>query len=168
MLARRLMPLVLILLSGCGHGYSSTDPEATLCDFDIQRPASQRLGHILPSGQALPGEIDVEVFRASSSDIASVMARPQNDRVVKEYRKDCYNEQGKYWYPCVERVEIDLSAIRGLARAADLDQAANFAINMCQRNTRAAVPDQTGLQIEDADLYCVVSRRETCALPDSQ
>ena len=95
------------------------------------------------------------------------MARPNNDRIEKEYRKDCYNKEGKYWYPCVETVEIDLSQIRGLARAMDLDRAGSFAIQMCQRLTKAAVPTGSAVEAESPELYCGVSRRETCPLPPS-
>lgn len=158
-----LAAVLALAVSGCTTSQSGL--EETLCDYQAERPDSQRLGHILKSGQALPGEIDIETFREWTSNVPSAMARPINDVVEKEYRKDCFDKKGNYWYPCVEMVEIDLSQVRGLARAMDLDRAGTYAIRLCQRLTKATVPAGAGLPTDSPELYCRVSRRETCPLP---
>ena len=164
-MSRRSYLAAFLALAVASCTTTRSDLEATLCDFQADRPESQRLGHILQSGQALPGEIDIETYREWTNSVPSAMARPINDVIEKEYRKDCFDKKGNYWYPCVETIEIDLSQVRGIARAMDLDRAGTYAIRLCQRLTKAAVPPDSGLPRESPDLYCRVSQRQTCPLP---
>lgn len=166
-MARRTTLFVLLALAaGCAS--PDTGPEATLCDFGAARPETQRLGHVLKSGATGPGEIDIETYREWVDGVPSAMARPVKDVYRRSARKDCYNEAEDYWYPCYEEVEVDLSQIRGVARALDLDRAEREAILLCQQLTRRAVPRLTPLPQEEAQLYCKLSHRVICPLPDKK
>lgn len=164
---RRGRTLILLLaLAAAGCASSGSGPEATLCDFGAARPETQRLGHVLRSGSRGAGEIDIETYREWMDGVPSAMARPVQDVYRRSVRKDCHNEAEDYWYPCLEDVEIDLSEIRGVARAIDLDRAEREAILLCQQMTRRAVPRLSPLQQEEAQLYCKLSHRVICPLPN--
>lgn len=154
---------VIFSLTACASA-PDNGPEASLCSFEFDRPDNQLVGHILPSGQYAPGELNVEVFREWSETIGSAMARPNKDVYRREFRDDCHNKEGNYWYPCYKTIEVDLSDIRGIGRALNLDQAGLLAIRRCERLTKKRAPKIYQVTRETPDLQCSVSYRISCPL----
>ncbi len=164
-MTRRVLFLVTltVLLAACSR--PSTGPESGLCVYG-PRPQGQIIGHVLPSGQSLNGDIDVDAWRENNDGVFSAIARPNNETYEREMRDTCFNEEGGYYYSCIRTVEIDYSEVRGIARATDFEAAERFALILCQRQTRLMLDmTEPGLG-EDSRTYCSVSWREICPLDE--
>lgn len=162
---RWLAALAAFVLVSCATS-ETEQAESTLCKFDVKRPENQRVGHILQSGQYVPGEINVKIYREWTANVASAIARPKRDIYRREFRDDCFNKEGNYWYPCMKVAETDLSDIRGIGRSQNLDRSEKIAVRLCQRLTKNHAPRISGMSVETSDLECYVTARKACPLPD--
>lgn len=132
----------------------------------------QRVATILPSGDPIPGDIDVAAFRMGNeatgeqNRVASVMARPKQPVFRKNYTEDCYDKKNKTWTSCRRTVEIDFTQIRGVSRSDGLKRGEAHAIKQCELMTRSLVPPEAGGKVADSRLDCIVTRRSWCKLPE--
>ncbi len=162
---RWLAALAALVLVSCATP-DTDQADSTLCDFNLKRTDKQRVGHVIQSGQYVPGEISVKIYREWTTNVASAIARPKRDVYRREFRDDCFNKEGNYWYPCMKTAEADLSDIRGIARSQNLDQSEKIAVRLCERLTEKHAPRISGMAIETSDLACYVTVRKVCPLPE--
>lgn len=164
-LARHAFACLAVALAGCQSAPPNT-PEAALCQYTDKRPKDELIGHDLKTGAYVQAEIDPATFRQWSDTVWSVMAKPKNDLFRKEYRTDCYDQAGKYWYPCMKTVQKDFSDIRGIGRALDQRRARQIALRLCEFLTHRRAPKAGGVDVEDSRLDCEISYETACPLPE--
>lgn len=136
-----------------------------LCRFG-PRSAPFLIAYYSEQGVLATGDIEPEKWAAEGySHIPSAYARPAIDVYEQKRRKDCYNETGKYWYPCTETVEVDLREHGAIIRGLSLDRAAEDAVKYCNRETIKAIPEVDRQQLTSAEYRCVVLARRECPIP---
>ncbi|MFN0041755.1 MAG: hypothetical protein ACKVSF_00910 [Alphaproteobacteria bacterium] len=165
---RRIAGLIAVVVAGC----ASSEPQAPklageLCDFDKKSTPTYFVSHITPRGALMQDDVSLDDYRAKSLDaIPSALARPKRVKYETEMRQDCYNQAGKYWYPCLVKVDIDLSQAAGVSRSVDLKEARFYAVFNCERVTQtlAASALKSGM-FESANLECQVVEDKFCKIP---
>ena len=170
-LLRRGGPWALALAlvaAGCGGpGVGPAPDQASLCFLGQTSTATSIVRYMKYTGRVLADDIDVADYQAREiTKIASARARPKQPIYETEQRDDCDSESGNYWYPCVLRVEIDISPAVGTGRAKAMSSAKFIAKNVCEQVTIeiAATALETGRFISTY-LECEVVEEEYCPIP---
>lgn len=178
---------LLLLVAGCGTTSQSgarligskttsegfdTRLEEKLCEIGYQWDKKrQRVATILPSGDPVPGELNVAEFRLGTEStgemnrVASVMARPKQPVFRKEYTEDCKDPKTNNWTSCRRVAEVDFTQVRGVSRSDGLKRGEFHAIEQCELMTISLVPEGAGKGVLDARTECIVTRRAWCDLP---
>ncbi len=151
-LRRAMKTIVALVLAGCAAGPGEQEL-ANLCDFG-QRPDSVLLGHVDQTGELYVGEIDPKAFADFTASVPSAVALPKADVYRTSYRMDCYNKAKDYWFPCRQKVEIDLRAVRGIGRGESLERAGTIAVRMCESKIRRLLPAEVSGSVS-VDLECL-------------
>jgi len=161
---RLAIPIIAVLawLPAACAGGGADDP---LCRFGPQ-PEGTIVGHIDKRDARLIGEIDVKAVAEDTSLVASALARPLQPVYRRSDRADCRNEATGAWYPCTKVVEVDLSKVAVIARAFELDSAADYALDLCNAETAKLVPDVADVRPTSGKYRCTVSERRFCRLPE--
>ncbi len=165
---RRIAGLVAVVVAGCSSGEPLVPKLAgELCDFDKKSTQTYFVSHITPRGALMQDDVDLDEYRAKAMDaIPSALARPKRVRYETQTRQDCYNEAGKYWYPCMVKIDIDLGAAAGVSRAVDLKEARFYAVLNCERVTQRIAADALKSRLfESANLECQIVEDKICKIP---
>ncbi len=158
---RRIVPLVLALaLAGCANDAERQAAE-TICDFGVHAK-SMLVAHVDRTGATRNGDIDPKEFAEFTSNVASAVARPKVPIYSRKYRTDCRNKEKDYWYPCLKALEVDLSQVRGLARAAKLEPAGRLAIVLCERRVQTKLLGLPTGDLTSADKECELLDSRLC------
>lgn len=153
-----------VLLGGCA-GERTEQALGELCQYR-NRPAPFLVAYYSEQAVLVSGDIKPELFAEEGhTSIPSAMARPRIDVYEQKRRKDCYNEEEDYWYPCTETVEVDLSEHGTIIRGIGLDRAAQDAVTYCNREVMKAVPEIDRQQITSAEFRCEVVAKRDCPIP---
>ncbi len=110
------------------------------------------------------GDIEPAKWKDEQSTIPSALARPATPVYEQKRRKDCYNADEKYWYPCTEVVEVDLSKHGAIIRGMSLDRARADAVTFCNREVLKAVPQIDGQTLTSADYRCKLVAARECPI----
>ncbi len=165
---RRALGFAVAVLAGCATGESEAPKFAgDICTYGKVSTDTFLVSHINTRGGLIQNDVDPEEFTAKGhSQIPSALAQPKRAKYKTEQRRDCYNETGKYWYPCVVKVDVDLAPAAGFSRAVDVKEANFYAIYNCERMTQkiAAVALKTRI-FEAADLECQIVQQKLCPPP---
>ncbi|MFO0997122.1 MAG: hypothetical protein U1F33_10605 [Alphaproteobacteria bacterium] len=164
--------LAAAFLAACGSSESAKAPPATsaavaLCSFGITSTPTVKMSTIALTGALVDADIDLDAFREKGvKTIPTALARPKKTRYQAEQRQDCYNAQAKHWYPCVVKMDIDLTPAAGVNRASDMKTAMFYAVHNCERVTAKMADDalKTGM-IHSEGLACEIVEQKYCELP---
>ena len=165
---RRIAGLVAVAVAGCASGEpQSPKLVGELCDFDKKSTPTYFISHITTRGALIQDDVDLDEYRAKAMDaIPSALARPKRVRYEAQVRQDCYNEAGKYWYPCVVKIDVDLGQAAGVSRAVDLKEARFYAVFNCERVTQGLAAGALKSRIfESAGLECQIVEDKFCKIP---
>ena len=169
---RRLAWAAAALLTACSSSdseKSSATPGLLLkvCEFGQKSTPTVKVSNIANTGALVDADIDIPEFRDKGfKTIPSALARPKKTRYQSEQRQDCYNAQAKHWYPCVVKMDVDLTPAAGLNRATDMKTALFYAVHNCEQVTTRMAADalKAGL-IQSTGLECEVVEQKFCELP---
>jgi hypothetical protein len=172
---RRTRPAVAaaaLLLATCSTGdtaSSSSDSGGPLkiCAFDLKSSPTLKMSYIKFTGALFDDDIDLAEYREKGiKRVPTALARPKKTRYQAQSRQDCYNAQGKYWYPCVVQMDVDLAPAAGVTRASDMKTAMIYAVSNCERVTTQMAADaiKSGM-IQSSGLECEVVEQKFCDLP---
>lgn len=166
--SRRLLALIAVALAGCASGKSEApSAKVALCDYDKKSTDVFFVSHINYRGAMMQDDVNLDEFRDKGFDsIPSAIAQPKKARYVADQRKDCYDEAGKFYYPCKVKVDVDLGPAIGISRATDMKTARFYAIHNCERITTkiAAAALKSGM-FEASGLECQVTEEQFCPVP---
>lgn len=151
---------LLLLAAGC----TSSDPSAPLCQLGVTPSETTLISYRDRTGSAIRGDIDVAAYREVAGSIASAIAKPNREVYVAERRKDCFDQAGGYYYPCYERIEIDLREVTGIGRSANLNDAQELAVANCERVAKTLVRNAAEVRGLVFALQCRVVSRGRCSL----
>jgi len=147
------------LLSACATA-EQEQADDELCRF-ANRDKPFLVAYYSKQAVLVTGDIDPAKWKDEQSTIPSAMARPATRLYQQKRRKDCYNEEEKYWYPCNEVVEVDLSDHGAIIRGMSMDRALADAVTFCNREVLKAVPQIDGQSLTSAEYRCgIVAARE--------
>ncbi len=168
--------VLLLLAAGC----TSSDPSAPLCQFGVTPsettlisyrdayPHATGPGRVSYSDRAGPvirSDIDVAAYREEvAGSIASAIAKPNREVYVAERRKDCFDQAGGYYYPCYERIEIDLREVTGIGRSPNLNDAQELAVANCEWVAKTLARNAAEVRGLVFALQCHVVSRGRCSL----
>jgi hypothetical protein len=162
---RRILSLAAVALAGCATGESEAPKfVGDICNYGKTTTETFLVTHINTRGGLIQNDVDLDEYKGKGHDqIPTALALPKRDRYKTEQRRDCFNEAGKYWYPCMVKVDVDLGPAGGFSRAVEPKEAAFYAVYNCERMTQkiAAAALKTGL-FEAADLECKVAHQKLC------
>ncbi len=151
---------LLLLAAGC----TSSDPSAPLCQLGVTPSETTLISYRDRTGSAIRGDIDVAAYREVAGSIASAIAKPNREVYVAERRKDCFDQAGGYYYPCYERIEIDLREVTGIGRSANLNDAQELAVANCEWVARTLARNAAEVRGLVFALQCRVVSRGRCSL----
>lgn len=134
-----------------------------LCRYGDREPPFL-VAYYSNQGVLVSGDIDPAKWKDEQSTIPSAMARPATDLYRQKQRKDCYNEQENYWYPCTEVVEVDLSKHGALIRGMSLDRASADAVTYCNREVHKGIPKIDKQSLTSAEYGCEVVAARSCRI----
>src|SRR5690606_27744750 len=126
-----LLGLALLLLANCA-GEAQLRYAEELCTFR-ERKDPEIVAYTDPKDQSLLGEPDAEVYKDVSGQIASAVATAREPVYRYEERRDCYDKAGDFYYPCIQKFEVELGQVKAVGRALTLEKAETLARNLCQR-----------------------------------
>ena len=163
-MSRRLVAasLAVALLSGCTTAEEARYA-ADLCAFK-ERKDPVLVAYINPRDETYAGEPAASVYKDETGQVASAVSTPRHPVYKYEERRDCYDKAGDFYYPCIEKFEVDLSAVQGIARALTLDKARTLAVNLCQSKVDEIIIKEVGRPQASAATTCIVQYSQYCSL----
>ncbi len=152
---------LVLLAAGC----TSSDPSAPLCQLGVTPSETTLISYRDEAGSVSRGDIDAAAYREEvAGSIASAIAKPNREVYVAERRKDCFDQAGGYYYPCYERIEIDLREVTGIGRSANLNDAQELAVANCEWVARTLARNAAEVRGLVFALQCRVVSRGRCSL----
>ena len=152
---------LVLLAAGC----TSSDPSAPLCQLGVTPSETTLISYRDEAGSVIQGDIDAAAYREEvAGSIASAIAKPNREVYVAERRKDCFDQAGGYYYPCYERIEIDLREVTGIGRSANLNDAQELAVANCEWVARTLARNAAEVRGLVFALQCRVVSRGRCSL----
>lgn len=150
------------LLAACaGQQHQAALDE--LCRFGHREPPFL-VAYYSKQAVLVSGDIRPDLWKEEQSSIPSAYAKPATPLYEQTRRKDCYNEAEKYWYPCTETVEVDLSKHGAIIRGMSIDRAAQDAVTYCNREVQKAIPPVDDQSLTSAAYRCEVVARASCPI----
>jgi hypothetical protein len=130
-------------------------------------------GHRDATGSDYLGEVrvrDVASFEtkwisAFSRDIATAVARPRVEKYRVVVDDNCFDPQRRVYTRCTKVIEVDLSKVRGFARAVEMPGAHALAAWLCEQKVRELVLEATEVQQDSRDLRCGIAEERYCPRP---
>jgi len=158
--------LAPLLLASC-VGYSPGKGEAQLCQLGLPSRDTAVVSHTQPTGAVAAGDVDLAKWRELELDqVASARAKAKTPFYHGTRRTDCHNAEGNFWYPCIETIDVDLSAASGISRARDMRTAKYYAVIACEEATvRIASATLKRRALLASDLVCEVVEEDYCEIP---
>lgn len=152
---------LVLLAAGC----TSSDPSQPLCQLGVTPSETTLISYRDKTGSVIRGDIDVAAYREEvAGSIASAIAKPNREVYVAERRKDCFDQAGGYYYPCYERIEIDLREVTGIGRSANLNDAQELAVANCEWVAKTLARNAAEVRGLVFALQCRVVSRGRCSL----
>jgi len=199
-----LILLPCVVLAGCS-GNDGPAPTRTLpprpgaptanltgdiCDFSPRKPPNY-VAYEDATGAAWLGDIKASDYASlqdkwsfgSQRYISSAVAAPRVSQYRARVTKDCYDASTKKYYRCSQVIVADVSKIRGLARAVEVDHldttkglgrqrdlymknAELLAQQICEQQVRKVVGEKLEVHQEGYDLKCRTIETKRCRLPE--
>jgi hypothetical protein len=162
-MARRLvLALIAALLVGSCASDGATRHAADLCTFK-ERKEPAGVAYTDKRGESYVGEPTDTVYK-DSSEVASAIATPRDPIYKYEERSDCFNAEGKFYYPCTLKHEVDLSQVQVVGRAISLEKAESLARSLCQQRVNDIIIKKVGRPQTSMATTCVVQDAKFCPL----
>lgn len=172
--------------SGSGAGAAPLRPTRTTPDPELPKmavtgdlcvyatraePIAQ--GHRDSTGADYLGEVrtrdaasfDTKWLSAFNRDIATAVARPRVEKYRVSVDDNCFDPQRRVYTRCVKVIEVDLSKVRGFARAVEMPGAHHLATWLCEQKVRDLVTEQAEVQQDSRDLRCGIVEQRFCKPP---
>jgi hypothetical protein len=164
MVRRLVVALIAVLLVGSCASDGETRYAADLCTFK-ERKEPAAVAYTDKRGDSYLGEPNGAVYK-DESEVASAVATPREPIYKYEARSDCFNAEGKFYYPCTLKHEVDLSRVQAVGRATSLDKAEALARSLCQQRVNDLVIKKVGRPQVSMATTCVVQYGKFCSLKD--
>jgi hypothetical protein len=119
-------------------------------------------------GDMQPGDLEKIRFRWGSATprrLRTVVAAPQTDEWRVNVSDNCYDPKRKAYYNCTKTLRADLSKIRSLVRAAEVEPAHKLALAYCRQRVVEAITGQIGEQRYHRSMECRIIASRWCDIP---
>ncbi|HEX7006422.1 MAG TPA: hypothetical protein VF274_04745 [Alphaproteobacteria bacterium] len=156
------LSLALTVLTACASEEEARYA-AELCAFK-ERKDPVLIAYVDPRDETYVGEPDASVYKDETGLVASSLATPRHPVYEYEERRDCYNKEGDFYYPCVQKFEVDLSAVQGIGRALTLEKARALSVDLCQSKVDEIIIKKVGRPQISAATQCIVQHSQYCSL----
>jgi hypothetical protein len=161
---------------------TTPDPElpklATTGDICVYATRAEPIiqGHRDATGSDYLGEVrvrDVATFdtkwlSAFNRNLATAVARPRVEKYRVSVDDNCFDPQRRVYTRCTKVIEVDISKVRGFARAVEMPGAHALATWLCEQKVRDMVIEATEIQQDSRDLRCGIVEQRYCAPPAAQ